>query len=185
MHRSPFPGWRFTYLAAACLLLANAASAQQVSGKVTDENGAARAGARVRFEPGGNNATTDQDGAFKIEGLKDGSYTVTVRSDGRAPQSFAVRVKAAHLSPETLKLQRTAEQRVSGRVVDRDGKGLVGLRVTISVRRDETVLTDSEGRFFLTAPPGAHKITVNSDDKTQNFEVTVADGRLTPTELTF
>lgn len=185
MHSLPFCVLRVASIATAWLSLAGVATAGQVSGKVTDENGAARSGAQVRFEPGGKNATTRQDGTFNIDGLTDGRYTVTVQSEGRSPQSFDVTVRAGHLSPSTLKLQRPAGQRVSGRVVDRDGKGLVGLKVNISARQNETVLTDSDGRFFLTALPGAYEITVSGDGKTQNFDVTVADGRLTPTEFTF
>ena len=183
--RSAFAANRFIPLGAACLALATAAlAAQKVSGRVTNDGGTPRAAAQVRFEPGGKIATTNPD-AFTINDLPDGRYTVTVQSEG-ASQSFDGTVKAGHLSPETLKLRRPAEQRVTGKVVDRDGKGLEGLKVSIAARQGEPVLTDSEGRFFLTILPGAYKITVTADGKTQkNFDVTVADGRMTPSQLTF
>jgi Carboxypeptidase regulatory-like domain len=182
--RSSFAANRLIPVGVACLALATAAlAAQQVRGRVTDNGGTPRAGAQVRFEPSGKSATTDQDGVFKIDDLADGRYAVTVQSRGE--QLFDVTIRSGHLSPETLKLQKPAEQRVSGRVVDRDGKGLEGLRVSISARQGETVLTDSEGRFFLTTLPGTYQITVNDDGKTQNFGVTVADGRMTPSEFTF
>jgi hypothetical protein len=47
------------------------------------------------------------------------------------------------------------------------------------------VLTDAEGRFFVSAHPGAYKIVVRSEGKTQSFDVTVADGRMTPDEFTY
>jgi Carboxypeptidase regulatory-like domain len=183
--RSAFAANRFIPLGATCLALATAAlAAQKVSGRVTNDGGTPRAAAQVRFEPGGKIATTNPDGAFTINDLPDGRYTVTVQSEG-ASQSFDATVKGGHLSPETLKLQKPAEQRVSGRVVDRDRKGLEGLKVSIAARQGEPVLTDSEGRFFLTILPGTYKITVTADGKTQKFDVTVADGRMTPSELTF
>jgi Carboxypeptidase regulatory-like domain len=183
--RSAFAANRFIPLGVACLALATAVSAAvKVSGRVTNDDGTPRAGAQVRFEPGGKTATTNPDGAFTIDDLPDGRYTATVQSEG-APQSFDATVKGGHLSPETLKLKKPAEQRVSGRVVDRDGKGLEGLKVSIAARQGEPVLTDSEGRFFLMILPGTYKITVTADGKTQNFDVIVAEGRMTPNELTF
>lgn len=53
-----------------------------LAGQVTDSTGAALRGAKVKVQPVGATATTDEHGAFLIAGLPPGDYTVTVSYTG-------------------------------------------------------------------------------------------------------
>jgi phosphatidate phosphatase APP1 len=68
---------------------------------------------------------------------------------------------------------KTAEKRVSGTVVDRDGKGLAGVKVTVKGEKTTAVWTDANGSFHFSARPGAYEITVKVGAKSHKFDATI------------
>ena len=141
-------------------------------GRVTDQQGAALAGAEVRVAPaderGGRrgfrggpadnapDATTGGDGAFVVSGLEQGAYRVTVTRDGYAPKtapSLPVQAKAATVWPPIV-LSRGAG--VAGTVKDGAGHPVIGAGVGLF--SDGGMLmttTDASGAFrFDNLPPG-------------------------------
>lgn len=96
-----------------------------ISGVVKDPNGAVVAGAQVtvRNETTGETrtATTDAQGAFRVEGLAPGSYLVTTSRDGFKPEENKVQIEAGR--PATLEIKLTiVETRAT---VDVGAKGAV------------------------------------------------------------
>jgi TonB-dependent receptor len=71
-----------------------------ITGKVSDPRQAVLAGARIEVQPGGKSAVSDANGAFSINGLKPGLYTVTVSDPGFTLYSAEVMVSAD--KPSTL-----------------------------------------------------------------------------------
>jgi len=107
------------------LLLGTAASAQQktgtISGRAVDHQGAVLPGARVRLEPGGVSAATDDRGEFNLIGLPPGDYTLTI---------FYVGFKAFRQQVEVTAGQATR--------VD-------GLMEVAAENEEVTVIADSQG----------------------------------------
>ncbi len=105
--RHPFPfscigGLPTLAILSAAALLAPSAQAQadrgSVAGTVTDTTKAVLQGAQVTLEPGGQTATTNQEGSYIIAGVKPGSYTVTVSYLGFAPSTSQVDVAAGAIA---------------------------------------------------------------------------------------
>lgn len=74
-------------------------------------------------------------------------------------------------------------QRVTGNVVDRDGKAADRVQVEFDGPKRETVWTDSRGEFSFTGPPGDYLVTVKTGESQQQFEVRIEDNRLIPSTL--
>ncbi len=84
---------------------------QTVSGRVVDAGGAPIAGALVEVQPagqrwGGSESTTGPDGAFAVEGVQDGSYTLAATRQGFAPavDGPKIEVKGAPVAGLTVTL---------------------------------------------------------------------------------
>jgi hypothetical protein len=74
-------------------------------------------------------------------------------------------------------------QRVTGKVVDRDGKAVDRVQVAFAGPKKETVWTDARGAFAFTGPPGDYVVTVKAGDTNHEFRVKIADHHLTPSTL--
>lgn len=82
MNRLPHPILsRWFALAVCCFVSGAFAQNRQVSGTVTDGNGAAIPGARVTVTPTSQTAATNSDGAYQLT-LAPGTYTVKVEAAG-------------------------------------------------------------------------------------------------------
>jgi protocatechuate 3,4-dioxygenase beta subunit len=135
---------------------------------------------------GGRQATTrsDDSGSYRLEGLQEGTYSVTASSDPASGGS-TVRQTVAITSDQTLDLAFPTA-RVAGAVTDADTKqplpdatvslsaapGAVG---TVAIQR--TVTTDSNGHFtFTDVPPQPYDL--NSQKPDYQFDkrsITAAD----------
>lgn len=77
-----------TLFALSLSVLVVRAAGGRIEGTVTDQKGAAVAGATVRVTDSETNqtftATTDAQGRYKIEGLTTGTYTLVVAARGSA-----------------------------------------------------------------------------------------------------
>lgn len=78
------------------------------------------------------------------------------------------------------KKAKPADQRVSGTVVDRDGKAVDRAEVHFAGPKTATVLTDGRGHFSFSGPPGDYTITVRSGERSQSFDRTIKDDQLKP-----
>lgn len=78
------------------------------------------------------------------------------------------------------KKAKPADQRVTGTVVDRDGKAVDRAEVHFAGPKTATVLTDGRGRFSFSGPPGDYTITVRSGERSQSFDRTIKDDQLKP-----
>ncbi|MCB9829711.1 MAG: carboxypeptidase regulatory-like domain-containing protein [Planctomycetes bacterium] len=157
-----------------------------VDGVVLDEAGRPVHGAEVEALAGGRfrdqreampngpsfaTVYTSEDGRFEIPGIpRDGISTVIVRARGYAQGRVAVRADKGDVEPEALEFRLAAGGRVRGRVLDPDGKAVMGAMVyviadgslalqgdprsaTPGSARDQTYLdaqeTDGKGRFAV------------------------------------
>jgi hypothetical protein len=97
--------------------------------------------------------------------------------------SAAPQTNAAPHPPET-KVQDAkakAEQRVSGDVVDRDGKAVEDAEVAFAGPKKHSVRTGAGGAFSFTGPPGNYVVTVHAGKRTQTFDdMKIEDGQLKP-----
>ncbi len=75
------------------------------------------------------------------------------------------------------------DQRVKGKVVDRDGKPVDRAEVTLEGPKKGHVWTNSRGEFSFTGPTGDYTITVKAGERQQNFGVKIEDNQLKPSTL--
>jgi Carboxypeptidase regulatory-like domain len=81
-----------------------------------------------------------------------------------------------------------AQQRCSGRVVNRDSAPQAGCEVAFSLDPNRpptySVTTDYDGLFYLTNPlQGLYSVTVRRGRQQQTFNVTIGDRGLDPSTL--
>jgi carboxypeptidase family protein len=150
------------------------ASAQQplqsVSGFVRDSSGAGLGGADVTI--GQRRTTTGPQGSFRIDSLRPGQYSITIRLVGFSPVRSRVAVVASEpteleyfLTQEPLRLPTmvVAARRTGlfGAVGDTGFRAIVGARVQVGGTNGGEVRTDSTGRFaFPLAHGGQYMVRV-------------------------
>src|ERR1700730_18416612 len=90
------------------LLWLPAAIAQSANGTVAgtakDSGGSLLHGARVRLDPVGKQAVTDNQGQFRITDVPPGDYTVTVADVGFEPFTKSVKVEGGQVTGVDAKL---------------------------------------------------------------------------------
>jgi outer membrane receptor for ferrienterochelin and colicins len=188
------PALRFTALLLALLFLPLATAAQDargqtLSGRVLDQNGAAVRGASVTLTPAAGvsevTATTDEDGAFRFEGLAPGRYAVlvgvesfaeaklTLEVDGRAGRPVEIVLAPATLSEKVTVTAEAAERERLDAAVPQTGAGRAEFAARNN-RRVGDVLQRLPG-LYLTGPPGENKdVRLRGLDK--EFTRTQVDG---------
>ena len=109
--------------------------ARTIAGHVRAQGGAAVAGAKLRLGEGAwadfggrLRAESSADGAYKIEGVLPGKYQVHAHADGKAP-GRAENVVVADRDLEGIDVVLPDGAEISGRVVGKDGAGIVGAAV--------------------------------------------------------
>jgi RNA polymerase sigma factor (sigma-70 family) len=125
-----------------------------VTGRVVDREGHPVRGARVgtgsdRFGSDPQIVETDGDGRFRLGHLRPRETVITVQAKGHGPERIELDARAGFRSVE-LKLD--APRTIQGRVVDRDGRPLPGIQVTLAYWRrlhtlDWNAETRTDGRF--------------------------------------
>ena len=129
---------------------------QAVQGVVRDSSGVPLGGAEVVVGP--RRATTGPQGLFRVDSLRPGQYTVTIRLIGYYPVRSRVAVVAAEptqvayymvRAPVLLPTMIVESHRtgIYGSVGDTAFRAAVGARVQVSGPRGGEVRTDSLGRF--------------------------------------
>jgi hypothetical protein len=104
--------------------------------------------------------------------------------------SFACFAAAISQAPRESTNDKSKEEKpapsvqVSGKVVDRDGKGVADSEVTFAPvagpKHGTKLLTDSTGSFTFEGPPGKYTIRVKAGGKSKSFPAEVAKDRLEP-----
>ncbi|GAB2607012.1 hypothetical protein GCM10027067_18140 [Pseudactinotalea suaedae] len=149
--------------ALALLLAAPIGDAGTLAGTVTDETGAALAGASVQVEgPTERTVTTSDEGAFSL-GVVAGDYTVTASAFGFEPGSSEVAVVAGETTTVPLSLVAAAAFAVSGTVTDAGtGEPVEGASVSLDAPI-EPVTTGADGTYaFAEVPTGTYTLSVTA-----------------------
>jgi len=150
------------------ILLAACGAAQTVEGTIVNSvTGTGVEAVRVFLMPVSGqtdySATTDALGHFLFKGVETGTYRFGymspgyLSSDPMPPRQVEI---SGDGSPVKLEGRMTALPRVSGRVVDDDGKGIANALLGIIGRNDPPVTSDAAGKFELRANPGAYILSV-------------------------
>jgi len=123
------------------------------------------------------NATTAEDGTYKIENLAPGEYAIQVTAEGCFQPDFPSgwragragtklddkwKVKIPLGGEETEKdLELEVGGEISGWVEDNAGERVAGVRITVSgVSSQLPVITDKQGEFKITGVKGGNRINV-------------------------
>jgi 5-hydroxyisourate hydrolase-like protein (transthyretin family) len=168
--------------AALCVQAASTqlALAQVIEGTVVDSvTGAPIGGASVQIENAGKSpyqTVSDEQGAFRIEGVADGNYTafalkngyLTVQDDAaRRPFRVVAGLDAVH-----LKLSLTPRGRISGHIFDASDRPVTGADVSLRQGNGagQNAATGADGGFSFEVVPGSYVLCA------------VAPAKLTPPE---
>jgi len=110
-------------------------------------------------------------------------FTTGVLAQQLGSPSFA-RVSTSQTPPPKSDEKSTSSVQVSGKVVDRDGKGVANSEVILTGPTGETRgSTDSSGAFSFKVPPGKYTITVKANGKSKSFPAEVKDDKPEPLTL--
>ncbi len=139
------------------LLTAATIAAQILEGTVVNKTtGAPVDGARVMLNLGSRTVyetTTDGRGAFRVEGLKPGSYIPYIDKKGFIPAAVSLRMFQIVEGGQTVSLraEMVPMGKVSGHVLDADGRPVKGAQVEMLASfGGPSVTTDADGNFSLT-----------------------------------
>lgn len=163
-----------------------------VSGRVVGEGGAPVAGALVSAVLAGDHPglrpdgeTTDGSGAFRLEGLSPGAYSLTARKDGFAVTTLEEQVELTGGPVQGVEIQLRRGAIVTGRLLGAELEELAGATVVAGnfARQDRMPLigrVDYEGRFRIEGVPAGEwtLVAVLSDGLPAAQEpLTVAPGQ--------
>ena len=141
-----------------------------VEGRVVDAHGAPVEGASVDADPSsGSDVVTGPDGRFRLTGLARGRrFDLSVSREGYA-ESNLPGLEAPTLEPVQVVLQDLALRRLTGRVLDPEGRPVSGAQVNTFTEHErglggdgtsyshwsyQPTTTDDEGKFVLTGEAG-------------------------------
>ncbi|MBD3316342.1 MAG: TonB-dependent receptor, partial [Chitinivibrionales bacterium] len=171
-----------------------AAGTGSIAGTVTTDSSAAFEKAIVFIEELGNATVTDALGAFTLEDIPSGIYTVaafaegfdTTKVNGIDVWAGEVAQVELHLREAVKPLELAGQTAIAGLVVDAEkGQPLSGVTVTVKDDRIKDV-TDLDGNYALTdLKPGTYTIVASYDGyvdaTTENL--TVTQNQLTRADL--
>lgn len=147
------------------LFIASAAFAQKLvlRAEVVDENDNAIEGVEAVVTVAGDDAfemkgTTDKKGYLTIVGMKSGFVTVALSKEGYASRTYEYQQDQARqlehikmFSNEATLADDAMRPRLTGKVIDSQGKGIPGVELTFSVEGlpafEHVLTTDEDGRF--------------------------------------
>ncbi len=157
--------------------------ASRIRGRVVDDAGRSVGGAEVRLRVrtvlgarstsrSGGRATTDETGAFLVDGVEPGDLSVTTRASGYSLHQMRSLTIAPGEDLEGIEIVLSPGATVSGRVTDPAGRGVAfaQLRVTDSHNTFATsphffASADGEGRYEIEGlAPGRRTIVAMHDD---------------------
>jgi len=156
------------FLAASSTLLS-----QSIEGTVVDSvTGLPISGAEVSIadtggSPGGKpvyQATTDDQGVFRIQPVKVGNYTASFRKSGFLPSPLGSSLRF-DVGSSSIHLQGrlTPRSRVAGRVFDGSGRPVSGAQLLLDGSlTGQTATSDDEGNFLFRATPGSYILSARS-----------------------
>ncbi|MBN2590416.1 MAG: carboxypeptidase regulatory-like domain-containing protein [Sedimentisphaerales bacterium] len=131
-----------------------------LSGRVLDSDGRPIQNALVseaidRFERTYPDARTDKEGNFFYKSATAGKFTLAVQAKGYSPDTLEVDVQSG-ISPVEFRLE--PGHKVTGKIVDKDGKPIAGATIGIQSWRGTEVLdwstvTNAEGYFHWDEAP--------------------------------
>src|SRR5581483_4315016 len=160
--------WRVLVVGGAMALVLAGQSAVTVEGVVTNRvTHQGISGVSVTLDRGtaglAYRATTDASGAFKIQGVDPGDYRPIFEKRGLSVADDTGRV--VHIEgPMQLRAEMIPWTRVSGKVVNTDGRPIPKVRVSlipIRVGRNSSgtvASTDDTGSFTLAMQPGMYRL---------------------------
>ena len=142
-----------------------------IEGTVAFGNGQPLVGARVLMVSASvlvsrTNAQTDAAGRYRIEGLREGTFTLAVISrEGKQLGRGSAEVAEGKTSELDFVVEGEPAGTIEGRVTDGSGNGLVGLRVFIesdtAIFKDDPTRTSDDGSFSLgSAALGSREVVV-------------------------
>jgi len=121
-------------------------------------------GAKVSVEAGGKpvyQATTDDQGVFRIQPVKVGTYTASFSKPEFLPsaqEGFNVGSNSIH-----LRGRLTPRSRVAGRVLDGGGQPVSGAELLLDGSlTGQTATSDDQGNFLFRANPGSYILSARS-----------------------
>ena len=130
-----------------------------IEGTVAFRNGQPLVGARVLMVSASvlvprTNAQTDTAGRYRIEGLREGTFTLAVISrEGKQLGRESAEVAEGETSELDFVVEGEPAGTIEGRVTDAGGNGLGGLRVFIesdtAIFKDDPTRTNEDGSFSL------------------------------------
>jgi len=136
-------------------------------------------------------ARSDRTGAYEVESLAPGPYTLVVRAPGfqLATKKVVMTNGGAAGGPVTIHLQ--PGKAIVGVVVDEHDRAIAGARVAFLGKNDmesvffgrQYTVTDAEGRFRVDAPPTQGSL--NAIVAAEGYPTLFSDARLGADELRF
>jgi carboxypeptidase family protein/concanavalin A-like lectin/glucanase superfamily protein len=149
------------------LTFTGARRSYMITGSVIDQGGSAIGGATVELNPSGVSVTTDELGHYLFLNVAAGfDYTVVTRMAGYLfqPPSTALTRIDGNRSADFTGIPQII---LSGRVADADGRGVFGVKVSVSGTQTGTTSTRSDGTYsFLVTSFGNYVLT---SSKEQNY----------------
>jgi hypothetical protein len=133
-------------------------------GRVHGHEAEAIGGAKVSVEAGGKpayQATTDDQGVFRIQPVKLGTYTASFSKPEFLPsaqEGFNVGSNSIHLRGVL-----TPRNRVAGRVLDASGRPVSGAELLLDGSlKGQTASSDDQGNFLFRANPGSYILSARA-----------------------
>lgn len=136
----------------------------EISGKITDADGAPVEGATVAIESEKVMTQTDAEGCYSFGYMRDGEYTIKVSKDGYNDVEETVTVENGQAVTKDMTIEKINAYPVSGRVVSAYDKPLAGVTVTLKEGEHEyTAQTAEDGTFSW------DKVITSADHYTMNL----------------
>ena len=142
---------------------------QGIEGTVVDSvTGLPIGGAKISVEAAGKlvyQATTDDQGVFRIQPVKVGTYTASFSKPEFFPSAQEASSLRFDIGSNSIHLQGrlTPRSRVAGRVLDGGGRPVSGAELLLDGSlTGQTATSDDEGNFLFRATPGSYILSARS-----------------------